>query len=236
MKLFIDTADVEEIRSANDMGLLDGVTTNPTLIARTGRPFEEVIQEICGIVNGPVSAECLSTEADAMIAEGRKVAKLADNVVVKIPLTMDGLKATKALSTDGIKVNVTLCFHPVQALMAAKAGATFISPFVGRLDDIATDGMAMVADIVSIYDNYLFDTEVLVASVRHPMHVLDAARMGAHVATVPYKVICAAGEAPAHRHRPRALPRRRTEGPGQVGRQGVLASGPPSPAGPRTAK
>ena len=189
MKLFIDTADVEEIRSANDMGLLDGVTTNPTLIARTGRPFEEVIQEICGIVNGPVSAECLSTEADAMIAEGRKVAKLADNVVVKIPLTMDGLKATKALSTDGIKVNVTLCFHPVQALMAAKAGATFISPFVGRLDDIATDGMAMVADIVSIYDNYLFDTEVLVASVRHPMHVLDAARMGAHVATVPYKVI-----------------------------------------------
>jgi transaldolase len=189
MKLFIDTADVEEIRSANDMGLLDGVTTNPSLIARTGRPFEEVIREICGIVKGPVSAECLATEADAMIAEGRKVAKLADNVVVKIPLTMDGLKATKALSTDGIKVNVTLCFHPVQALMAAKAGATFISPFVGRLDDIATDGMAMVADIVSIYENYGFDTEVLVASVRHPMHVLDAARMGAHVATVPYKVI-----------------------------------------------
>jgi len=189
MKLFIDTADVEEIRSAHAMGLLDGVTTNPSLVAKTGRPFDEVIKEICAIVDGPVSAECIATEADALIKEGTGIAKIAPNIVVKVPLTMDGLKATKALSGDGIKVNVTLCFHPVQALMAAKAGATFISPFVGRLDDISTDGMAMVADIVSIYENYGFDTEVLVASVRHPMHVLDAARMGAHVATVPYKVI-----------------------------------------------
>lgn len=189
MKLFIDTADVNEIRQAADMGLLDGVTTNPSLIAKTGRPFDEVIKEICDIVPGPVSAECVSTEAKALIEEGTKIAKIADNVVVKAPLTPDGLKATKALASDGIKVNVTLCFHPVQALLAAKAGAAYISPFVGRLDDISTDGMAMIADVVSIYENYDFQTEVLVASVRHPVHVLEAARLGAHVSTIPFKVI-----------------------------------------------
>ncbi len=189
MKLFIDTADVSEIRQAADMGLLDGVTTNPSLIAKTGRPFEEVIREICSIVPGPVSAEAVSTEAEALIEEGRKIAEIAGNVVVKAPLTVDGLKATKTLTSDGIKVNVTLCFHPVQALLAAKAGATFVSPFVGRLDDITTDGMGLIADIVSIFETYELETEVLVASVRHPIHVLEAARLGADVATIPYKVI-----------------------------------------------
>ena len=189
MKLFIDTADVAEIRQAADMGLLDGVTTNPSLIAKAGRPFEEVIKEICSIVDGPVSAEAISTEARAMIEEGNRIAKLADNAVVKVPLTVDGLKATKALASDGIKVNVTLCFHPLQALLSAKAGATYVSPFVGRLDDITTDGMGLISDILTIFENYDFDTEVLVASVRHPMHVLEAARLGAHVATIPYKVI-----------------------------------------------
>ena len=189
MKLFIDTADVNEIRQAAEMGLLDGVTTNPSLIAKTGRPFDEVIKEICEIVDGPVSAECIATEAKELIAEGTKIAKMAKNVVVKVPLTVDGLKATKALSSDGIKTNVTLCFHPLQAMLAAKAGATYISPFVGRLDDITTDGMGLISDIVTIYENYDFETEVLVASVRHPIHVLEAARIGAHVATIPYKVI-----------------------------------------------
>jgi transaldolase len=189
VKLFIDTADVEEIRKAAAMGLLDGVTTNPSLIARTGRPFEEVIREICEIVPGPVSAECLSTERDAMIEEARRIAKIAPNVVVKIPLTEDGLAATKTLADEGIRTNVTLCFHPVQALLAAKAGATYVSPFVGRLDDISTEGMGLIADILTIFQNYAFETEVLVASVRHPVHVLEAARMGAHVATIPYAVI-----------------------------------------------
>jgi transaldolase len=196
MKLFIDTADVEEIRQAAAMGLLDGVTTNPSLIAKTGRPFEEVIREICSIVPGPVSAECVSTEADALIKEGQQIAKIAENVVVKAPLTVDGLKATKALASDGIKVNVTLCFHPVQALLAAKAGATYVSPFVGRLDDISTDGMGLIADIVTIFNNYDFNTEVLVASVRHPVHVLEAARLGADVSTIPYKVIAQLAQHP----------------------------------------
>ncbi len=189
MKLFIDTADVDEIRKAAAMGLLDGVTTNPSLIAKTGRPFAEVIKEICEIVPGPVSAECIATTAPEMIVEARKVAAIADNVVVKVPLTVDGLTATKTLSDEGISTNVTLCFHPVQALMAAKAGATYVSPFVGRLDDIATEGMALIADIVTIFGNYAFETEVLVASVRHPIHVLEAARMGADASTIPYKVI-----------------------------------------------
>ncbi|MDF1564278.1 MAG: fructose-6-phosphate aldolase [Deltaproteobacteria bacterium] len=189
MKLFIDTADIDEIRSAAAMGLLDGVTTNPSLIAKTGRSFEEVIKEICETVPGPVSAECLSTTAPEMIEEARKVAALAPNVVVKLPLTVDGLTATRTLTDEGIKTNVTLCFHPVQALLAAKAGATYVSPFVGRLDDISTDGMALIADIVTIFQNYAFETEVLVASVRHPVHVLEAARMGADVSTIPYKVI-----------------------------------------------
>lgn len=189
MKIFIDTADVEEIRQAHAMGVLDGVTTNPSLVAKTGRPFAEVVKEICAIVPGPVSAEVVSTSAPEMIEEGRKVAQIADNIVVKMPLTVDGLKATKALSSDGIKVNVTLCFHPVQALLAAKAGAAYVSPFVGRLDDISTEGMGVIADIVTIYQNYDFETEVLVASVRHPVHVLEAARMGADVATIPFKVI-----------------------------------------------
>ena len=189
MKLFIDTADVDEIRRAHAMGVLDGVTTNPSLIAKTGRPFEEVIREICEIVPGPVSAECVETEAEKMIEEGRRIAALAENVVVKVPLTADGLVATKALSAEGIATNVTLCFQPIQALLAAKAGATYISPFVGRLDDISSDGMGLIADIVTIFGNYDFDTEVLVASVRHPMHLVEAARLGADVATVPFKVI-----------------------------------------------
>ena len=189
MKLFIDTADVDEIRRAHAMGVLDGVTTNPSLIAKTGRPFEEVIREICEIVPGPVSAECVETEAEKMIEEGRRIAALAENVVVKVPLTADGLVATKALSAEGIATNVTLCFQPIQALLAAKAGATYVSPFVGRLDDISSDGMGLIADIVTIFGNYDFDTEVLVASVRHPMHLVEAARLGADVATVPFKVI-----------------------------------------------
>ncbi len=189
MKLFIDTADVDEIRQAAAMGVLDGVTTNPSLIAKTGRPFEEVVKEICSMIPGPVSAECMSTDAEDLIEEGRRIAEIADNIAVKVPLTVDGLRATKALSADGVKVNVTLCFHPVQALLAAKAGATYVSPFVGRLDDITTDGMGLIADIVTIFDNYDFPTEVLVASIRHPIHVLEAARLGAHVSTIPYKVI-----------------------------------------------
>ncbi|RMG19720.1 MAG: fructose-6-phosphate aldolase [Deltaproteobacteria bacterium] len=189
MKLFIDTADVDEIRRAHAMGVLDGVTTNPSLVAKTGRPFEAVIREICEIVDGPVSAECVETEAAKMIEEGRRIAALADNVVVKVPLTADGLVATKALASEGIRTNVTLCFQPVQALLAAKAGATYVSPFVGRLDDISSDGMGLIADIVTIFNNYDFPTEVLVASVRHPMHLVEAARLGADVATVPFKVI-----------------------------------------------
>lgn len=186
MKFFVDTADVETIRDLAATGLLDGVTTNPSLIAKTGRAFLEVIEEICAIVPGPVSAEVTATDAATMIKEGHKLAKLADNVVVKAPLTRDGLRACKALSGDGIKVNVTLCFSAGQAILAAKAGAAYISPFVGRLDDIGADGMELIADICEIYRQYdAFTTEVLVASIRGPGHVIDAARLGAHVVTVP---------------------------------------------------
>ena len=190
MKFFIDTADVAEIRDLAATGLVDGITTNPSLVAKTGRDFIEVLAEICDIVAGPVSAEVAAVETEAMLAEGRRLASVAGNVVVKVPLTPDGLKACRTLSEEGIGVNVTLCFSAAQAILAAKAGATFISPFVGRLDDISSDGLALIADIVEIYEAYPdFSTEVLVASVRHPMHVVDAAKLGAHVATVPPNVL-----------------------------------------------
>ncbi|HEX3210447.1 MAG TPA: fructose-6-phosphate aldolase [Geminicoccaceae bacterium] len=191
MKFFVDTADVAEIAELAATGLLDGVTTNPTLVAKSGRNFFEVIKEICALVDGPVSAEVAATTYDRIMAEGRKLADLAPNVCVKVPLTWDGLKACRTLTNDGTQVNVTLCFTPAQALLAAKAGATFVSPFVGRLDDIGTDGMALIGEIVQIFQNYRdrYNTEVLVASVRHPGHVIQAARLGAHVATLPPKVL-----------------------------------------------
>lgn len=190
MKFFIDTADIDEIRDLALTGLLDGVTTNPSLIAKTGRDFQEVLREICDVVDGPVSAEVTATDFHAMVAEGRKLAGLADNVCVKVPLTPDGLKACRALSQAGIMVNVTLCFSPAQALLAAKAGAAFVSPFVGRVDDVGGDGMALVAEIVDIFDRYPnFATQVLVASVRHPMHVIEAAKLGADVVTLPPRVL-----------------------------------------------
>jgi transaldolase len=190
MKFFIDTADVKEIADLADSGLVDGVTTNPSLIAKSGRNFLEVVREICEIVPGPVSAEVASVHYDEMLAEGRKLAKLASNVCVKVPLTWDGLKACRALSDEGTPVNVTLCFTAGQALLAAKAGATFISPFVGRLEDVGHDGMQLIADIVEIYGNYpTLRTEVLAASIRGPNHVIEVARLGAHVATVPPKVL-----------------------------------------------
>ena len=189
MKFFIDTANIEEIKKANELGMVDGVTTNPSLVAKEGKEFKGLLQEICAMVDGPVSAEVVSIEAEGMIQEARDLAKLADNIVVKVPLIEEGLKATRVLSEEGIKVNVTLCFSPVQALMAAKAGASFISPFVGRLDDISQVGMDLVDQIVTIYDNYGFETEIIVASVRNPTHVLEAALMGADIATIPYKGI-----------------------------------------------
>lgn len=190
MKFFIDTADVAEIRKLAASGMVDGVTTNPSLVAKTGRPFLQVIEEICAIVPGPVSAEVAATDYETMLAEGRKLAKLAKNVAVKVPLTVDGLKACKALSDAGTLVNVTLCFSPAQALLAAKAGAAFVSPFVGRLDDIGADGLGLIADIVEIYAVYPhFRTEVLVASVRGPAHVVEAAKLGADVATIPPAVL-----------------------------------------------
>lgn len=189
MKFFIDTADVKEIKEAAAMGLVDGVTTNPSLVAKTGRKFSEVLLEICDLVKGPVSAEVVSTDFAGMMKEAREFAALRSNIVVKIPLIPEGLKAVRACTDAGIKTNVTLCFSATQALLAAKAGATYISPFVGRLDDISQDGMDLIADIVEIYDNYDFDTEVLVASVRHPVHVLQAAKIGAHVATCPLSVL-----------------------------------------------
>ncbi|MBT7956154.1 MAG: fructose-6-phosphate aldolase, partial [Rhodospirillaceae bacterium] len=186
MKFFIDTADVDEIRELADTGMIDGVTTNPSLIAKSGRQFTDVIEEICSFIDGPVSAEVAATEAPTMIKEAHKLAKIANNVTIKVPLTVDGLKTCKILSGEGTMVNVTLCFSPAQAILAAKAGATFVSPFVGRLDDIGQDGMDLIADICEIYENYAeFETEVLVASVRSPKHVVDAARMGAHVVTIP---------------------------------------------------
>jgi len=185
MKFFVDTADTAEIRSLAAIGLLDGVTTNPSLIAKSGKKFVDVIAEICDIVSGPVSAEVAATEYDQMIKEAEVLRKIAKNVAIKVPLTVDGLRACRTLSDQGTMVNVTLCFSPAQALLAAKAGATFISPFVGRLDDIGQDGMELIAEIMEIYSNYPFKTEVLVASVRHVMHVVEAAKIGAHVATVP---------------------------------------------------
>jgi transaldolase len=190
MKFFIDTADVAEIRDLAATGLVDGVTTNPSLVAKTGRDFLEVLREICEIVPGPVSAEVTATDTESMLAEGRRLAALAPNIVIKVPLTPDGLKACRTLSGEGTGVNVTLCFSPAQALLAAKAGASFVSPFVGRLDDIAVDGLGLIAEIMEIFDAYPeITTEVLVASVRHPIHVVESAKLGAQVATVPPSVL-----------------------------------------------
>lgn len=189
MKFFLDTADIAEIREAYSQGLIDGVTTNPSLVAKTGRGFGEVVSEICSLVDGPVSLETVSLNAEGMVREGEQLMRHGKNVVVKVPLTAEGLKAVRILKEKGIKTNVTLCFSPVQALLAAKAGAAYISPFVGRLDDISQSGMDIIDQIVRIYDNYHFSTEVLVASVRNPVHVLTAALMGAHVATMPYAVL-----------------------------------------------
>lgn len=189
MKFFIDTADVKEIREAAAMGLVDGVTTNPSLVAKTGRKFREVLLEVCDIVKGPVSAEVVGTTYEPIMQEARELAALRPNIVVKIPLIPEGLKAVRTCADEGIKTNVTLCFSATQALLAAKAGATYISPFVGRLDDVSTNGMQLISEIVQIYDNYGYQTEVLVASVRHPMHVQEAALIGAHVATCPLSVL-----------------------------------------------
>ena len=185
MKFFVDTADIDAIRELNDLGMVDGVTTNPSLILKSGRDILEVTKEICDLVSGPVSAEVIATDADVMIAEGRKLAAIAPNIAVKVPLTWEGLKACKVLTGEGHMVNVTLCFSANQALLAAKAGATFISPFIGRLDDINIDGMDLIRDIRLIYDNYAFETEILVASVRHVVHVLESARIGPDVMTAP---------------------------------------------------
>jgi transaldolase len=189
MKFFIDSADIGEIKEAASMGMIDGVTTNPSLVAKTGRKFRDVLLEICDVVRGPVSAEVVGTDYTTMMTEARELAALRDNIVVKIPLIPEGLKAVKSCTDEGIATNVTLCFSSTQALLAAKAGATYISPFVGRLDDVSGDGMQTVADIVEIYDNYGFQTQVLVASVRHPMHVVESAKLGAHVATCPLSVL-----------------------------------------------
>jgi len=189
MKFFVDTADIDAIAELNDLGMVDGVTTNPSIIKKSGRDILDVTKEICDLVSGPVSAEVTATDADAMIAEGRKLVEIAENITVKVPLTWDGLKACKTLSDEGHKVNVTLCFSANQALIAAKAGATFISPFIGRLDDIALDGMELIEDIRTIYDNYGFETEVLAASIRSVNHVQDCARVGADVITAPPAVI-----------------------------------------------
>lgn len=190
MKIFIDSASLDEIKKAQAMGLVDGVTTNPSLVAKQGGiDFKDLLLRICEVIDGPISAEVISTDSAGMIREGRELAKLHKNIVVKIPLTTDGLVATKTFSGEGIKTNVTLCFSAVQAMLAAKAGASYISPFVGRLDDISQDGMQLIRDIRQIYDNYGFATEILVASIRHPVHVLEAAKIGADVGTMPYKVI-----------------------------------------------
>lgn len=189
MKFFIDTANVKEIREAAGLGIVDGVTTNPSLIAKEGRDFKQVIQEICSIVDGPISAEAVSLDSERMVEEGLELAKIHKNIVVKLPMTKEGLKATKVLSEKGVKVNMTLVFSPSQALLAAKVGAKYVSPFVGRLDDISHYGMDLVRQVVAIFDNYGYDTEVIVASVRNPLHVVDAAMAGAHIATIPFTVI-----------------------------------------------
>ncbi len=189
MKFFIDTAEVAEIRAAHELGLVDGVTTNPSLIAKSGRDFKEVITEITGIVDGPISAEVIALDAEGMIKEGKELAKIHQNIVIKVPMTTEGLKATKEFSRLGIKINVTLIFSPLQALLAAKAGATYVSPFVGRLDDVGHNGMEGVEQIRTIYDNYGYDTEIIVASVRSPLHVLNAGLIGADICTIPFAVM-----------------------------------------------
>ncbi len=189
MKIFIDSGDVGEIREAQAMGAIDGVTTNPSLLAKAGKPTNEVIAEICEIVDGPISAEVIATDTDGILREGRELVKIHPNVVIKVPLIAEGIKAVKTFTDEGIKTNATLCFSAPQALLAAKAGATYVSPFVGRLDDIGVDGMELIEQIVTIYDNYDFETEVLTASVRNTTHFIRAALMGSHVATVPFKVI-----------------------------------------------
>ncbi len=189
MKFFIDTANIDEIKEAHSMGMVDGVTTNPSLIAKEGRDFEEIIKEICEIVDGPISAEVVSTDTEGMLEEARKLSKIHNNIVVKIPMIVNGLKAARKLAEEGIKTNVTLVFSPLQALMAAKAGATYVSPFIGRLDDISQEGLLLVEQIVEIYGNYAFDTEIIVASIRNPLHVLESALMGADIATIPFSVL-----------------------------------------------
>ncbi|MBN2453063.1 MAG: fructose-6-phosphate aldolase [Candidatus Omnitrophica bacterium] len=191
MKLFIDTANIQEIREANALGIIDGVTTNPTLIAREGRDFVGVVKEICAIVDGPISAEVVSLKSDGMITEARSLSGIHKNVVIKIPVTPEGLKATNVLSSEGIRTNLTLCFSPTQALLAAKAGASYVSPFIGRLDDISDTGMELVRDIRTIFSNYGLKTQIIVASIRHPIHVLEAAKIGADIATIPYGVLMA---------------------------------------------
>jgi transaldolase len=191
MKLFIDTANISEIREANAIGIIDGVTTNPSLIAKEGRDFIATVKEICSIVDGPISAEVISLKCDEMVKEAIPLSKIHKNIVIKIPLIAEGLKATKILSKEGIKTNLTLCFSPTQALLAAKAGATYVSPFIGRLDDISLTGMELIRDIKTIFTNYSFKTQIIVASVRNPLHVLDAAKIGADIATVPYNTLMA---------------------------------------------
>jgi len=189
MKFFIDSADIEEIRKAQSMGVVDGVTTNPSLVAKTGKPFRQVLEEICEAVDGPISAEVVATDYEGIVREGRELAAIHPNIVIKVPMLVDGLRAVKTFADEGIRTNVTLVFSATQALLAAKAGATYVSPFVGRLDDVGHEGMELIAQVREIYDNYGYDTQVLVASVRSPMHVLEAARIGADVATCPYAVI-----------------------------------------------
>lgn len=190
MKIFIDSANLDEIREAADMGVLDGVTTNPSLVSKEGhKDFRAMLEKICAMVDGDISAEVISTECDAIVEEGRELAKIHENIVVKVPLIKEGLKAVKIFSAEGIKTNVTLCFSPSQALLAAKAGAYIISPFVGRLDDISQNGMELISQIITIYDNYKYETQVLVASIRHPIHFVESALMGADIATIPFKVI-----------------------------------------------
>ncbi|MGB5703258.1 MAG: fructose-6-phosphate aldolase [Polyangiales bacterium] len=189
MQIFIDTADIEEIRDAAAMGVIDGVTTNPSLVAKTGRPFKDVLVDICEVVDGPISAEVISTDYEGMITEARILAKMHENIVVKVPLIAEGLKAVRTLTDEGIRTNVTLCFSATQGLLAAKAGATYISPFIGRVDDISGSGMELVQQLVTVYSNYGLDTKVLAASIRHPVHVVEASLIGADVATIPHKVI-----------------------------------------------
>lgn len=189
MKIFIDTANIAEIKEAASLGVLDGVTTNPSLVAKEGKDFRKLLEEICSIVHGPISAEVVSTDLDGMMKEARELSKIHENIVVKVPLIKDGLKAVKCLKAEGIRTNVTLCFSPNQALLAAKAGAYFISPFIGRLDDISHNGMDLIRQVVTIYRNYSYETQVLVASIRHPVHVVEAAMIGADICTIPFKVI-----------------------------------------------